>query len=69
MIIKKPKFCILFLGFKKKPNLLSYDRIMRKLREAKDAPKCLCSSYLKTWSGFDDAKKRQVKEYWLSELP
>jgi hypothetical protein len=55
-----------FVDFNDENNTSLLDGLMRKLREAKDAPKKFYSSYPKTWSGLDDAKKRKVKEYWLS---
>ena len=55
-----------YINFNDENNTSLLDGVMRKLREAKDAPKKFYSSYPKTWGSLDDSKKRKVKEYWLS---
>ncbi len=55
-----------YINFNDENNTSLLDGVMRKLREAKDAPKKFYSSYPKTWGSLDDIKKRKVKEYWLS---
>ena len=55
-----------YINFNDENNTSLLDGVMRKLREAKDAPKKFYSSYPKNWGSLDDNKKRKVKEYWLS---